>query len=46
MAKLIFKSDPVIIGQLEKIMNKFLDKYFEPYISKIPRNGKNSAKIS
>lgn len=124
MAKLIFKSDPVIIGQLEKIMKRFLelssrelkviltqrdvfmkafeqvrvafadkgistlqdvwlnpeafdmlnklnntqdvidlereidafrnnelsdenfDKYFEPYISKIPRNGKKSAKIS
>ena len=25
MAKLIFESDPVIIGQLEKIMKKFLD---------------------
>lgn len=124
MAKLIFKSDPVIIGQLEKIMKRFLelssrelqviltqrevfmkafeqvraafadkgvatlqdvwlnqkaldmlnklantqdvielerdieafwnnelsdenfDKYFEPYISKIPKNGKKSAKIS
>ena len=25
MAKLIFKSDPAIIGQLEKIMKKFLE---------------------